>query len=235
MKTREIDYLDGATNLKGFVAAPETMDKRPGILIAPTWAGRDEFVIEKAKALAEMGYVGFAIDMFGDAKLGSTNEECSQLITPLVNDRAILKGRVNLALTELKKLDEVDQARTAAMGFCFGGMCVLDLARSGADTLGVVSFHGLLQKPDSPSNIKAKVLALHGYDDPMADPDTLIKFTTELKEANCDWQVHAYGNTMHAFTNPKANDPSFGTVYQSTADKRSWNALTGFLKEIFSN
>ena len=121
-----------------------------------------------------------------------------------------------------------------AIGFCFGGLCALDVARSNADAAGVVSFHGLLNAPGNTADeIKPKVLALHGWDDPMATPDDVKAFGEEMTKAKADWQLHAYGGTMHAFTNPQANDPDFGTVYDADADRRSWQAMQNFLTELF--
>jgi dienelactone hydrolase len=128
----------------------------------------------------------------------------------------------------------VDGGKLGAIGFCFGGLCALDLARSGAELRGVVAFHGLFMPSGLPrQKIAARVLALHGYDDPMAKPDALVAFCDEMTEAGVDWQVHAYGGTMHAFTNPQANDPAFGTVYQPRADARSRVAMENFFAEAF--
>jgi dienelactone hydrolase len=138
-------------------------------------------------------------------------------------------------LQTLRAQDPVDPDKIAAMGFCFGGLCVLDLARTGADLRGVVSFHGLLAAPGNTagSTVKAKILVLHGHDDPMVPAEDIRLLQEELTKAGSDWQFHAYGNTMHAFTNPVANDPDFGTVYQPLADKRSWQAMRSFLEECF--
>ncbi|MEE9356744.1 MAG: dienelactone hydrolase family protein, partial [Methylococcaceae bacterium] len=137
----------------------------------------------------------------------------------------------------VKLLPWVDDKKIAALGFCFGGLCVLDLARSGADIKGVISFHGLLSAPDNTEGnaIAAKVLALHGYDDPMSSSEQVAALQKELTKSGADWQFHSYGNTMHAFTNPIANDPDFGTVYQSDADRRSWLTMKNFLEEIFTD
>jgi len=134
-----------------------------------------------------------------------------------------------------KQLSWVDASQCAAIGFCFGGLCVLDLARTGSDLQGVVSFHGLLGAPGNTDGnvVKAKVLVLHGHDDPMVSVEQVIAFEQEMTRAGADWQLHCYGNTMHAFTNPLANDPKFGTVYQPDADRRSWQAMQNFLNELF--
>jgi dienelactone hydrolase len=137
-------------------------------------------------------------------------------------------------LSALIKQPVIDARRVAAMGFCFGGLCVLDMARSGAAVRGVVSFHGLLNKPGNTEGrtIQAKVLVLHGHDDPLCPVADVVAFETEMTAAGADWQLHAYGNTMHSFTNPEADDPAFGTVYSESADRRSWASLLNFLEEV---
>ena len=230
-----VDYLDGDVPLEGFFAYDDAFDgRRPAVLISHAWGGRDEFVADKAKKLAELGYLAFAVDMYGKGVLGQNPEENAKLMQPFMDDRAMLQQRINSALYAVKLMPWVDDTKIAAIGFCFGGLCVLDLARSEADIAGVVSFHGLLGVPDNISHpdIKAKVLVLHGNDDPMAPVEQLVALKQELTQAGADWQMHIYGNTMHAFTNPLANDPGFGTVYQADADKRSWLAMKNFLSEI---
>ena len=237
IQTRTIDYQDGDVDLQGYLAWDDAVEgKRPGVMIAHAWAGRSDFENGKAEKLSKLGYVGFALDNFGKGILGRNTEENSALIQPFLDDRAMLQGRLQIALDVLKGLDEVDASRVAAIGFCFGGLCVLDLARTGTDLAGVVSFHGLFGSPGNTAGnkIKAKVLALHGWDDPMAPPDQVVSLAEELSSMGADWQLHGYGNTMHAFTNPQANDPDFGTVYNPDADRRSWNAMQNFLSEIFA-
>lgn len=235
--TTTTNYLDGDTVLEAFIAYDDAIQgTRPAVLICHTWVGRDQFVAEKAKKLAELGYVGFALDMYGKGVLGSGPEENAKLMQPFMQDRAMLQKRITAALQAVKLLPWTDSSKVAAIGFCFGGLCVLDLARTGADLQGVVSFHGLFGAPGNTEGniIKAKILMLHGNDDPMVPVEQVIAIQKELTAAKADWQLHSYGNTMHAFTNPMANDPSFGTVYQPTADKRSWQAMRNFLEEIFA-
>jgi dienelactone hydrolase len=210
-------------------------DPRPGVLVSHAWGGRSDFEDGKADRLAELGYVGFAIDLFGKGRRGGSKEENAALIQPFLDDRAMLQRRMALGLEQIRKQKEVDASRVAAMGFCFGGLCVLDLARTGADISGIASFHGLFGKPGNTegNQIQAKVLVMHGWDDPMATPEQFLGLTEELTEMGADWQIHAYGNTVHAFTNPAAADPDFGTVYSADADRRSWQALQLFLAEIF--
>jgi dienelactone hydrolase len=235
IRERLIEYRDGSTLLEGFFCHD---DSRPGplpaVLISHDWGGRGEFAERKARRLAWHGFATFALDMFGKGKRGTTPEECSALITPFVQDRVLLARRITAALTAVKGLPEVDARRIGAMGFCFGGMCVLDLARSGADVRGVVSVHGLLKPTGLPpqGRIRAKVLMLHGYEDPMGPPEDVLAIAKELTAGGADWQLHAYGNTRHAFTNPQANDPALGLKYDEAADRRSWHALLQFLDEV---
>lgn len=232
-----VGYLDNGVALEAFFAFDDTFsNRRPAVLINHAWAGRDGFVEEKAIQLAALGYVGFAVDMYGKGILGTTPEENAALMQPFINDRALLLQRIKAALAAVKLLPWVDDTKVAAIGYCFGGLCVLDLARSGADVNGVVSFHGLFGAPDNlkDQSIKAKVLALHGHDDPMVPVEQVIAFEQEMTAAGADWQLLTFGQTMHAFTNPVANNPDFGTVYQADADRRSWLAMKNFLAEVFA-
>ncbi|MDO9162302.1 MAG: dienelactone hydrolase family protein [Methylococcaceae bacterium] len=235
--SNSIGYLDGDVLLEAYFAFDDAItERRPAVLISHAWGGRDDFVAEKAKKIAELGYVGFALDMYGKGVRGNSPEQNSKLMQPFMADRGLLQKRIKAALYAVRLLPWVDDSKIAAMGFCFGGLCVLDLARAGADLKGVVSFHGLLNPPDNlqGNSIKAKVLALHGHDDPMGPFEQVLAFEQEMTKAGADWQLHTYGHTVHAFTNPKANDPTFGTVYQANADKRSLLAMKNFLAEVFA-
>ena len=231
-----VGYLDGDVLLEAFFAFDDSLSgRRPAVLINHAWGGRDDFVAEKAKKLAALGYVGFAVDMYGKGVLGSDAEENAKLMQPFIQDRQLLLKRMQAALYAVKLMPWVDDSKVAAIGFCFGGLCSLDLARAGVDLKGVVSFHGLLGAPDDYSHpIKAKILALHGHDDPMVSVEQVIAFEQEMTKAGADWQLHTFGNTQHAFTNPLAKNPDFGTVYQPEADKRSWVLLEAFLAEVFT-
>lgn len=236
IKEELIEYEHNGTVLEGFLAYDDSKQgARPGIMISHAWAGRGEFECNKARKLAELGYAGFALDLYGKGVLGSGPEENQKLMAPFLEDRALLQSRLTKSLDTLREQTVVDKERTAAMGFCFGGLCVLDLARIGTDIRGVVSFHGLFIPPGNTegTKIKAKVLALHGNDDPMAPPESVLALEKELTQAGADWQIHVYGNAMHSFTNPDANNPQMGTVYNENADKRSWVTLKNFLEEIF--
>ncbi|MEM9396469.1 MAG: dienelactone hydrolase family protein [Pseudomonadota bacterium] len=231
-----LDYeLDGKT-YEAYVAWEDSRASAPGVLVSHAWAGRGDFENKAARWLASKGYVGFALDMYGKGIRGSSTEENSALMTPLVEDRPQLQRRISGAFEVLQGLDMVDASKSAAMGFCFGGLCVLDLARVGTNVGGVISIHGLFNAPENTAGISvtAKVLCLHGYDDPMAPPDSVLALATEMTEAGADWQLHAYGQTMHAFTNPEANDPEFGTVYSPLADARAHQSIENFLAELFT-
>lgn len=238
LKESKIEYQHGETVLEAYCVYDNALGphKKPGILVAHDWSGRNDFACQKAKTLAKLGYVGYALDMYGKNKVGKTKEEKQSLMQPLVQDRAKLQQRMVLAVDAMKQLDCVDPEKTGAIGFCFGGLCVLDLARTGALLNGVVSFHGLLDAPANieEASIKAKVLVLHGYADPMVSPQQVLSFANEMDSAGVDWQINMYGHTLHAFTNPEANDPSFGTVYDKKADARSWLAMKAFFAEVFA-
>lgn len=235
MHTSNYLYHHGEQELHGFLAYDDQAEKpRPAVLVAHDWSGRNEFVCEKAKMLADMGYVGFALDMYGQGRLGATLSEKTALMQPLVNDRPLLAERIRAAYDAVIGLSEVDPSRVAAIGFCFGGLCALDLARSGADLRGVVSFHGALNKPKSASkaSIVAKILALHGYDDPMVSHEEVKDFCQEMTAAEVDWQVHMYGHAMHGFTNPTAHDAQSGIIYNARANKRAFQSMSTFLEEV---
>ena len=236
IQTKPIEYRDGDILLEAYMAFDDSSsDPRPGVLISHAWGGRGELEESKAERLAELGYVGFALDLYGKGVTGSDPKQNQALMQPLLDDREMLQRRMRLALGIIRKQKEVDSARVAAMGFCFGGLCVLDLARTGADIRGAASFHGLFSPPGNTADnkISAKVLVMHGWEDPMAPPEQVLSLADELTSMDADWQIHAYGNTMHAFSNPAADNADMGTVYNEDADRRSWQSLQLFLAEIF--
>lgn len=237
MHTETIEYKDGDTILEGYVAYDESLSgSRPAVLIAHDWTGRRDFATGKAEEIARLGYVGFALDMYGKGVFGRDGdaEYNSSLMNPLAGDRAALRTRMQAALEAVRDLDLVEESMVGAMGYCFGGMCVLELARSGSDVLGVISIHGIFSPGDVPNEtITSRVLCLHGHDDPMVPPEQVLDLEKEMNAAGVDWQVHAYGGTMHAFTNPAANDPGFGTVYNEIADARATRSIENFFEEIF--
>ena len=238
MQAQAFEYQDGATTFQGFYAFDEQVRSpklKPIILICHDWSGCNQLVRQKAKELAALGYLGFALDMYGKGKLGKTKEEKSALMTPLINDRHLLQGRVLAAKSAAQTLAAGDPNAVAVMGYCFGGLCALDLARSGTALRAAVSLHGNLSAPEeaTPASIKAKVLVLHGYQDPLVPLEQVRGFTEEMAAAKVDWQLHVYGSAMHAFANPEANDAAFGTLYNPSADQRSWRLVKDFFAEVF--
>jgi dienelactone hydrolase len=237
MHTQLIEYKDGDAVLEAFVAKDDSFaGKRPAVLVNHAWGGQGDYERERAVMLAEMGYVGIALDNYGKGKRGTNPEENTRLMTPFIQDRALLRQRLAAGLAFAKGHKDVDVDRIAAIGYCFGGLCALDMARAGDVQLkGVVSFHGLFAKPElgPQAPISAKVLILHGYDDPMAKPDQMIAVADEMTAAKADWQIVAYGHTVHGFSNPQANMPDNGILYNSAAAARSWKAMQNFLAEVF--
>ena len=230
-------YKDALNNeFEGVIAWDDSYtEQKPGILVSHMWSGQSEFEVQKAEALSKLGYVGFAIDNYGKGRRANGPEEAQKLMDELDQNRPLLLSRMLLAVKTLKKHGMVNASKIGAIGFCFGGKCVLDLARSGSDIKGVVSFHGLLDPPNPPPNkkIKSAILVLHGWEDPMALPDDMVKLSQEMNGLAADWSVHVYGRTGHAFTNPKAKFPEKVLFFQPKSNKRSWHAMTSFFKEIF--
>lgn len=230
-------YFDGETQCEGYIAyEPSTLSPQPCILVAHDWGGRNDFACEKARLLAQLGYVGFALDMYGHAEQTEDKTKKRALMTPFLQDRSLLARRILAAYQHVTELPFVNPHKIAAIGYCFGGLCVLDLARQGACVKGVASFHGMLYPPLEQiiHRIKSKVLILHGYDDPLCKPNELDAFAREMTKAQTDWQLHIYGNTLHSFTNPKADDPSMGLKYEKQAEHRSWQATLQFLDACLS-
>ncbi len=230
-------YHLGELELQGYLALPEKSEEaKPAVLVFHDWTGCNEFARKKAEMLASMGFVGFAVDMYGEGRQGNTVDEKMALMQPLMGDRKLLANRARAAYDAVIAMPEVNDRCIAAIGFCFGGLCALDRARTGlSELLGVVSFHGLLQAPEFKSSIDpaTTTLVLHGYDDPMVPPEQVQDFCKEMTEAAVDWQVHMYGNTKHAFSNPEANNQELGTVYNSVAEERSIQAMKNFLHSLF--
>ena len=238
MKTDYIDYNDGDTALEGYFAWDETAQlPRPLVLVAHDWSGRREFACGAAERMVELGYCGLAIDLYGKGVFGRDGDTAgnSALMMPLASDRGLLRQRMLAALAAVREIPQADPDRIAAIGYCFGGMAVLELARSGADIEGVISIHGLLGAGDVPNgDIRAKVLCLHGHDDPMGPPDQVLAFEREMTAAGADWQMHVFGRTQHAFTNPAAHDHALGAVYNDAANARAQRAIADFLQELFA-
>lgn len=240
LKTEYVEYRDGDTVLEAYVAYDDedTTAKKPCVLIGHDWTGRRDYACSAAERMADLGYVGFAVDLYGKGVFGKEGDADGNkaLMMPFVENRTLLRRRMLAALDMARGLSQVDDSNLGAIGYCFGGMAVLELARSGADVKGVASVHGLLGQGEEPNQkIQACVLCLHGHDDPMVSPEQVLAFETEMTEADVDWQVHVYGGTKHAFTNPAANNPDFGTVYSQTANARAERALANFFRELFED
>ncbi|KGP62797.1 carboxymethylenebutenolidase [Legionella norrlandica] len=236
LKIEEIEYQDGDTACKGFMAYDDSLLKPLScVMVAPDWGGRGEGACNKAIQLAGLGYVGFAIDMYGNAQLGLDKAEKRALMTPFIQNREKLAVRINAAFHKVTQLPQVDNTKIAIIGYCFGGLCALDLLRSGADIKGAVSFHGLLTAPEKTTNktLNAKVLILHGYKDPLVPIEQVKQFAIEMTERKVDWQIHVYGQAAHSFTDPNANDDEMGLYYNELADHRSWKSTQLFLEELF--
>jgi len=232
---KEIAYFDGATECIGYLALPANAQPAPLVLIAHTWKGRSAFENNKALELAELGYAALAVDVYGGGINGSSTEENQALILPFVNNRQFFQTRLISAIEFGKTLPQVQVSKIALMGFCFGGLAAIEVARSGYELSGCISFHGLLNPlAESLNIIKTPLLVLHGEKDPMVSPESVLAFQDEMTQAQADWQFVSYGNTYHAFTNPGANDVSSGTVYNKKSDQRSWIAMKNFLQEVFS-
>ena len=238
MHSATFEYQDGETVLEAYITFDDSVQgPRPCILVSHDWTGRREFATSKADEVAALGYVGIAIDMYGKGVFGKDDDTDynASLMGPFATDRTLLRGRMDAAMSAAKELDVVDVSKIVAMGYCFGGMCVLELARSGSDVLGVISIHGIFAPGDiGNEKITAKVLCLHGHDDPMVPPEQVLAFETEMSEAGADWQVHAYGDTVHAFTNPNANDKASGVAFNPIVNDRATQSIKNFLSEVFA-
>lgn len=235
MTSELVPYSVGDDSFDAFIARPEGAGPHPAVMICHAWGGRDAFAEARAIELAKLGYIGAAIDLYGVGKRGHDKDSSRALMMPLVGEPAVLRARLAASYETVAGLDGVDTGRIGAIGFCFGGLCAILSARMGLDLRGVVSFHGLLdigEKLDAKPT--ARILVLHGQDDPMAPPAKVGAFAEEMKRIDADWQLHAYPGVVHAFTNPAADDPGFGTVYDEGADRRSWRAMTQFFAEVFA-
>ncbi len=236
MHTETVEYKEGETTLEGYLVYDDaTTDKRPGVLVVPAWRGVDDFSKEQAARLAEMGYVAFVADIFGKGVRPKTDEEAGANVGKYYSNRPMWRQRVVTAFDRLKSEKTVDAGRIVSIGYCFGGASSLELARSGADIVGVVSFHGALSSPtpEDAKNIKASILALHGADDPYVKPEEVRGFEKEMTDAKVDWQLVKYSGAVHSFTHPHAgNDNSKGQAYNEKAAMRSWDAMKAFFAEV---
>ncbi|MFB9265592.1 dienelactone hydrolase family protein [Bradyrhizobium erythrophlei] len=239
MHTRDLDYRCGDTNLRGYLAFNnDARGKRPGALVFHEGLGLGDFAMERARRLAERGYVALAADMFGERKQAATLQEVSALVGALRDEPATLRARGRAALAALAALPEVDAGRCVAIGYCFGGSVALELARDGAELKAVASFHGVLSTklPATEGAVKASVLVLTGAEDPLAPPDQVAAFKDEMRAAKvADWQLVSYGNALHGFANPAADGSIMrAALYDAQADRRSWAAMHGLFDEVLA-
>jgi dienelactone hydrolase len=240
IQTKVVEYRDGEDVLEGFVAwDSDTVDKeKPGILVVHQWMGLTDYEKSRCKQLAELGYVAFALDIYGKGKRPANSQEAGGLAGRFKNDRDLYRRRLNLGLEQLKSQKGVAANHLAAIGYCFGGTGVLELARSGAEVQGVVSFHGGLDSPnpDDGKNIRCKILICHGADDPFVPAKDIEAMKSEFNGAQVDWQMNYYSGAVHSFTQPMAgNDNSRGAAYNEQADQRSWTAMKSFFNELFAS
>lgn len=237
--TSDVEYRHGETVLQGFMAYDDAVEgRRPGVLVVHQWMGLTEYERMRAEQLASLGYVALAVDVYGKGVRPSDTAEAGKLAGAYKGDRALLRARLAAGLDALRASELVDPKRVAAIGYCFGGTAVLELARSGADVAGVVSFHGGLDSPTPADGrtVKAKVLVLHGADDPFVPETEIAAFQQEMRDAKVDWQMVYYSGAVHAFTQKGAgNDPSRGAAYDERADRRSWLAMRTFFGEILGS
>ena len=237
VKTREIEYRQGETALQGFVAWDDAArGRRPGVLVVHEWWGLNEHARNQARRLAEAGYVGFALDMYGKGKVTTHPQDAQAFASEASKDPAELAARFNAALEQLKRDPHVDTTRIAAIGYCFGGAVVLGIARAGADLAAVVTFHGALAttSPAQPGKVKARVLVLAGGADPFVPPELLEAFKREMQAAGARFEVTTYPGAKHGFTNPDA--ATYGMpqlAYDAAADRESWAAMLKLFKEIW--
>lgn len=233
VKTEKIVYEKNGTKFEGFIAWNDSVKKpAPGILVFHDWMGNGVFTENKARELAELGYVAFAADIYGQGIRPKDGKEASELANKYKSDRKVMRERAEAALEALSKDKHVNKERIAAMGYCFGGTVALEMGRAAAPLKSIVSFHGGLSTPMKADKMNSKVLVLHGGDDPYVPASEVSDFEAEMRAAKADWQLLAYGNTVHSFTNPDAgNDPSKGAAYNELSAKRAWEQMKNFLKE----
>lgn len=236
--TNYLEYEEAGHVMEGFVArVGSDRGKRPCILIAHDWSGQNDPIRRVAERIAALGYVAFALDVYGKAVRGSAIGDNAALMQPLMEDRHSLRQRLLAAFSVARQLPGVAAAKIAAIGYCFGGLCALDLARAAPEgLLGAVSIHGALLPPPLSRErpITAKILILHGWADPVVPHAEVLAAATEFTEAGADWQLHVYGHARHAFTFRGANVPEHGILYDAKADQRSWRAMLSFFDELFA-
>jgi dienelactone hydrolase len=238
VQTQVVEYKHGNTVLEGYLAYDDAIKgQRPGVMIVHEWTGLGSYVKKRSEQLASLGYVAFAVDMYGKGIRPTNPTDAATTANIYKSNRQLMRDRAAAGLKVLQDNKLTDKSRIAAIGYCFGGTTVLEVARSGADVAGVVSFHGNLDTPNlkDATNIKGKVLVLRGADDPLVPKTQVDTFETEMRQAKVDWQMVEYGGAVHSFTNPEAgNDVSKGVAYNATADRRSFADMQQFFAELFT-
>ena len=238
--TEEVTYQQGDTQLKGYIAYDNGIKgSRPGILVVHEWWGHNDYARKRARMLAEMGYTALAVDMYGDGKQASHPDDAGKFASAVGGNMPLAKARFEAALTTLKNHSTVEDKNIAAIGYCFGGGIVLNMARQGVDVKGVVSFHGSLatKNPASKGDIKTRVRVFNGAEDPMVKAEHIQSFEQEMEAAGVDFRVVNYPGVKHSFTNPDADkfakQFNLPLAYDRHADKDSWQQMSEFFKDIF--
>ena len=232
--TKPVPYEVDGESFEGLWVGDEARGgAQPTVLVYHDWSGRTDPNVGFARRLAAEGWNAIAMDLYGKGRTGETPEQNQALMNPLIGDRGKLRARLLASVQAAAALPEVDSAKVAAIGFCFGGLCVLDLARAGAPLTGVASFHGLFNPPGVPSvtPIRPKVIAFHGWADPMAPPESVVALGEELTRDGADWQLVGFGGALHAFMNEGADMPAMGVKYDAKVAARAWDGLHRFLAE----
>ena len=234
-KEQDVPLEFEGEQLEGVFVGRRDGQPRPTVILIPTVMGVSDLEIGFGRQLVELGYSAFVADLFGKSFRGAPRDTMFGEMNRLRADRGALRRRLLAVLESVRGLAGVKRDQIVVAGYCFGGQCALDVARSGADIAAAVSFHGLFDPPGlPPERIKAKVVAFHGWDDPMVPPDAVVALGKELTEGGADWQIHAYGNVAHGFTNPKASDLQIdGVRYNALAAERSWTSFISLLEELF--
>lgn len=243
LKTEWVEYQLDGKNFRGYLAYNENTTKpRPTVVVAHAWMGQDAFARQKAELLAELGYVGFAVDIYGDGKCVNSSEDAATLMMPLFIDRDTLRKRIVAGYKTAGEQMMADPAKMGAIGFCFGGLSVIELLRSGVFLKGVVSFHGLLGNAlgstkahavPAAQKLHGSLLILHGHKDPLVSKEDIDLAQKEFTKAEIDWQMHIYGKATHAFTNPAADDPESGMMYHPKSEQRALLTMKNFFAEVF--